>query len=136
MDNKHQETGVIVLIKDTLHVSDKFKKREFVIKIETNNPEYPEHVMFEFIQDKVDLLDSHQVGQEITVHFNVKGRHWKEDKYFNTLQAWRTEPASGLAPQQENPYGQAPAPYQQAPAPAPAPHLQPGTVEDDPTVPF
>ncbi|MEO1301067.1 MAG: DUF3127 domain-containing protein, partial [Bacteroidota bacterium] len=34
-----------------------------------------------------------QVGQNVEVHFNLKGRKWTspagEIRYFNTLQAWR-----------------------------------------------
>lgn len=92
-------TGKLVEIFDTQQVSDRFQKREFVIE-HVENPQYPEYIKFELIQDKVDLLDSFQPGQELQVFFNLKGRRWNspqgETKYFNTLQAWRlAAPAAG-----------------------------------------
>lgn len=95
-------TGKLVEIFDTQQVSDRFQKREFVIE-HTENPQYPEYIKFELIQDKVDLLNTFQPGQDIQVFFNLKGRKWNspqgETRYFNTLQAWRLQPANaGGAP--------------------------------------
>ena len=139
MSEKHQETGTIILIKEMQHISDTFQKREFVIQQETKNPEYPEFISFEFKRAKCDILDNYKEGQEVTVHFNVGGRLWVnpqgERKYFNCLEAWRMEAASLESASAQNPY-QAPAPYQQPASPAPPTSLLPGTVEDDPTVPF
>ena len=75
----------------TQQVSEKFKKREFVVEYK-ENPLYPQYVKFDLIQDKCDLLDQYQVGDEIEITFNLKGREWiapdGEKKYFNTLEAW------------------------------------------------
>lgn len=77
---------------ESQQVTEKFKKREFVVEY-AENPQYPEYLKFEFIQDKCELLDKFSVGQEVEVHFNLKGRKWTdpkgETKYFNTLQAWK-----------------------------------------------
>lgn len=47
------------------------------------------------------MLDNYAVGQEVTVSFNLKGRKWVNPqgatKYFNSLQAWRMQPASDAA---------------------------------------
>ncbi len=73
-------------------ITDTFKKREFVIEY-AENSQYPEFLKFELIQDKCDILDKFSIGQEVEVHFNLKGRKWTNPKgeivYFNTLQAWR-----------------------------------------------
>ena len=73
-------------------VTNTFKKREFVVEY-AENPQYPEFLKFELIQDKCDILDDFSIGQEVEVHFNLKGRKWTNPKgeivYFNTLQAWR-----------------------------------------------
>ena len=91
--------GKIKLIKAEQVVSDKFKKREFVV---TTEGEYPQHVALELTQDKCSLLDKYQVGQDVTVSINVRGREWispqGEVKYFNTLQAWRIESAQSAPP--------------------------------------
>ncbi|MFY0655042.1 MAG: DUF3127 domain-containing protein [Cyclobacteriaceae bacterium] len=79
-------------------VTDSFKKREFVVEY-AENPQYPELVKFEFIQDKCSELDSINIGDYVSLEFNLKGRKWTDpqgvDKYFNTLQAWRISKADG-----------------------------------------
>ncbi len=91
---------------DTANVSATFRKREFVVEY-AENPQYPELIKFELIQDKCDLLDNIQVGQEIEVHFNLKGRKWTdpkgEVKYFTSLQAWRLVPVAAAASQASAP---------------------------------
>lgn len=87
-----------------------FRKREFVVEF-AENPEYPEFVKFELIQDKCDDLDAYEIGAMITIAFNLKGRLWTNPKgekvYFNALQAWRlsggeTAPnETGTAPAQQ-----------------------------------
>ena len=73
-------------------ISDKFKKR--TIWIETED-KFPQVVEFQAAQDKCDLLNDVKVGQEVTVHFNLRGREWtnKEGivKVFNTLDLWKVE---------------------------------------------
>lgn len=85
-------TGKILEKFDTVQVSNTFRKREFVVEY-SENPQYPEYIKFEMIQDKCDILDAFEVGMEVIVHFNLKGRKWNspqgEVKYFNSLQAWR-----------------------------------------------
>ncbi|MCX6183425.1 MAG: DUF3127 domain-containing protein [Bacteroidetes bacterium] len=80
-------------------ISEKFKKREFVITDESS--QYPQHVLFQLIQDKTSLIDQYKEGDEITVHFNLRGREWTsptgEVKYFNSLEAWRIEAGQGAA---------------------------------------
>lgn len=90
-------TGILKLKYDTQQVSDKFKKRDFVLTIEPTSP-YPQHVTMQLTQDKVSLIDNFNVGEEMKVSFNLRGREWNspqgETKYFNTIDAWRVEKAS------------------------------------------
>tara|TARA_R110000796_G_scaffold22212_2_gene64592 strand:- start:52 stop:396 length:345 start_codon:yes stop_codon:yes gene_type:complete len=69
-----------------------FAKRELVV---TTEEQYPQDIMIEFVQDKVDLLDPFAVGQEVKVGINLRGREWINPqgvaKYFNSLQGWRIE---------------------------------------------
>jgi len=91
-----QVTGEIVEIDDVKIISDNFKKREFILK-HAPNPEYPDFLKLEVVQNKTDLLDKYKVGQEVEVDINLKGKKWekgKESGYFNSLQAWRIQPAS------------------------------------------
>ena len=90
--------GKLFEIHDTTKVSESFRKREFVIEYK-ENPQYPEYLKFELIQDKCDLLNNFKVGSLVEVYFNLKGRQWTNPKgekvYFNSLQAWRLEPIAG-----------------------------------------
>ena len=91
-----QVTGEIIEIDDVKIISDNFKKREFILK-HAPNPEYPDFLKLEVVQNKTDLLDKYKVGQEVEVDINLKGKKWekgKESGYFNSLQAWRIQPAS------------------------------------------
>lgn len=92
----------ILEISDTQQVSNTFKKREFVVEY-AENPQYPEFIKFEMIQDKCSLLDGFQANDEVDVAFNLKGRKWTDPqgvvKYFNSLQAWKIDRVSAAAPQ-------------------------------------
>jgi len=89
-------TGTLKVKFDEQVVSDKFKKRDFVIT--DNSSQYPQHVSFQLTQDRCNLVEPFQVGQEIKVFFNLRGREWSspqgEMKYFNTVEAWKIENAS------------------------------------------
>lgn len=91
-----QVTGKLFEIKDTQQLSETFKKRMFILEY-IENPQYPEYISFEVVQDRCSLLDNFQPGQTVEVSFNMKGRKWispdGEAKYFNKLQAWRIEQA-------------------------------------------
>ena len=69
-----------------------FRKREVVI---TTEEQYPQQIMIEFIQDKCDLLNAFQMGQNVKIGINLRGREWVnpqgETKYFNSIQGWRIE---------------------------------------------
>ena len=128
MSSNYTSTGSIVVINQTQQISEKFKKREFVISLPQDNPEYPPEVIkFEVVQDKCEILDSFQIGQEVEVGFNLKGRPWIDKQtqavkgYFTTLQCWKINATSQQGPP--------PAPYQQAPpvqAPQPTMNFENG----------
>lgn len=73
-------------------ISEKFKKRTIWLDLEGD---YPQTIEFQAAQDKCDLLNGLEVGQEVTIHFNLRGREWtnKEGvvKVFNTLDLWKVE---------------------------------------------
>ena len=103
MSNQLSATGQILKIGQVEQVSDKFRKRELIIKTEAES-QYPQTVAFQLTQDRVDKIDGYQAGDTVTVHFNLRGREWTnpqgEVKYFNTLDVWRVERASGEQDQQ------------------------------------
>lgn len=97
--------GIVSFVGEKQQVSEKFAKREIVL---TDNAEkYPQEIAFQFTQDKCDLLNGIGVGQEVEISFSLKGRKWTspqgENKWFNTLDAFKIEqlggaPASVQAP--------------------------------------
>lgn len=72
--------------------SDKFKKREFVLET-TDNPQYPQLIKIQLVNDKCALIDNFSFGDEIEVSINIQGREWTSTTgkigYFNTLDAWK-----------------------------------------------
>ncbi len=94
-------TGSIKVIKDTVQISEKFAKREFVVS-DTSNM-YPQDILFQLVQDKCSILDQYSENDQVEVSFNLRGREWTspqgEVKYFNTLDAWRIEKVGQGIPQ-------------------------------------
>lgn len=121
----YKAEGVLILVKDTVQVTEKFKKREFVI--EDSSSMYPQEIIFQSVQDKCDMLDGYDEGQNVEVSFNLRGRAWEspqgETKYFNTLDAWRIEAKEAMTPGTPTPKEPEPATPQ-------------GTAGDDGDLPF
>lgn len=85
--------GRIKMIDETrTYGSNGFRKREVVL---TTEEQYPQDLLIEFVQDKTNLLDAFQVGQQVRISINLRGREWVnpqgETKYFNSIQGWRIE---------------------------------------------
>ena len=96
-----------------------FQKRDLVI---TTEEQYPNDIIIQFTQQRCDLLNNLKVGQNVRVHFNLRGREWTnqqgEVKYFNTIEGWKIEliQTTNIAQQYQQPqYQQAPQGYQQQP---------------------
>lgn len=93
-------TGKVYAILDEKQVSDKFRKQDFVLEV--TDGKYSQLVSFQVVNDKIDGFSAFQLGDEVTVSFNVRGREWKspggEVKYFNTLDAWKVKRAGASAP--------------------------------------
>jgi hypothetical protein len=101
-------TGVIKVKGETQTIGAKgFRKRELVV---TTEDQYPQMIMIEFVQDKCDLLDPYNVGDNVKVSINLRGREWinpqGEAKYFNSIQGWRVEKLEGEGTQNFPPVDQ------------------------------
>lgn len=81
--------GYVHRVFETQTMSEKFAKREMVLK---TNEKYPQLITIQVINDKCALLDNIQVGEHVTAKINLRGREWVnklgETKYFNTIEAW------------------------------------------------
>jgi hypothetical protein len=80
--------GAIKLINPIKVISDKFSVREFVVT--TPDEKYPQDILFQTINDKMAVLESLGVGQQVEVSYNVRGREFN-GRYYNTLDAWKVQ---------------------------------------------
>ena len=91
-----ETTGKLHAIFETKQVSERFTKREFVVEM-SDNPKYPQLVLFQVTGDRCNQLDGLNVGDTVRIDFSLRGREWKsprgEVKYFNSLDAWTVERA-------------------------------------------
>lgn len=91
-----EATGRLHTIFDTKQVSERFSKREFVVEM-SDNPKYPQTVLFQLTGDRCTMLDGMNVGDQVSIEFSLRGREWKSPsgdiKYFNSLDVWRVEAA-------------------------------------------
>ncbi|MDO7876078.1 DUF3127 domain-containing protein [Hymenobacter sp. ASUV-10] len=135
-------TGRLHEIFDEQQVSEKFRKREFVLEVQDG--QYPEHIKFQLVQDKTSLIDPYKMGDEVKITFNLRGRGFNKNGqmiYFTNLEAWRIEPATGGAAAGGN-YGggqQAaprPAAQNQNPSLRAQPSAAPIASDDDNDLPF
>ncbi len=96
---------------NTENKTQTFRAREFVIEIADGN--YPQMIKFQLVQDRCDILDAYQEGDEIKVFFDLRGREWNE-KFFTNLNAWRIEKTSDAQPQAPSAPAAADAPFPDA----------------------
>ena len=89
-------TGKLIAKYDTIQRSETFKTREFVVEKtdDINGRIISNFVKFQSVQDKTSIIDKINVGEEVKVHFNIKGSKWEKDgktNYITNLDAWRVE---------------------------------------------
>ena len=93
-------TGKLLVKYETQQVSEKFRKREFVIELaeEINGNIYTNFAKMQLVQTKCDIIDRFKEGDLVKVSFNIKGNKWERDgkvNYITNLDAWRVESATG-----------------------------------------
>ena len=66
-----------------------WKVQEYVID---THDQYPRKMCFDvFGEDKINQFNI-QVGEELTVHFDIDAREW-QGRWFNSIRAWKVERA-------------------------------------------
>jgi single-strand DNA-binding protein len=118
-------TGHLHEIFDEQQISERFTKREFVLEIPG---QYPEQIKFQLVQDKTALVDPYQIGDEVEVSFNLRGKGFSKNgqmAYFTNLEAWRLTPVGAATSAQ---------PAARASQPTRAAAAQP--IPDDHDLPF
>ncbi len=99
-------TGKIIEISPVNQVSDKFKKREFVIeKKEAGGAAvFIDYIKFQLVQDKCDLINESFLNEDVKIWFNLKGNKWERDgkiNYFTNLDAWKIEKSASQGRDQD-----------------------------------
>ncbi|MBN1108207.1 MAG: DUF3127 domain-containing protein [Bacteroidales bacterium] len=93
-------TGRIIEVMPVNQVSDKFRKREFVIekKESGGSAVFIDYIKFQLVQDKCDLINESFLNEDVRIWFNLKGNRWERDgrvNYFTNLDAWKIEKVTG-----------------------------------------
>ena len=93
-------TGKVKVVQNEVEKGT-FKSRNIVV---TTDEQYPQDISVQFVQDKCTLLDKFQVGENVTIGINLRGREWTnpqgEAVYFNTIQGWKINKNETLQPSQ------------------------------------
>jgi spore germination protein YaaH len=115
----YEAFGKLHTLFDEQQVTEKFRKREFVVEIEDGN--YPQYVKFQLTQDKCSALNSFQKGDKIKIAFGLSGREGKSRDgntvYYTNLSAWKLEKIDGGTPTSAAPNRSAAASSSDAPPP-------------------
>lgn len=92
MDNTSYEAeGEITHIGEVEVISDKFKKREFIMQVSWGD--WPNFMKFQFVQKAVTKLNNFEIGDKVVVTFNIKGNLNKNDSTicYTNLSAWKID---------------------------------------------
>ena len=88
-------TGKIHNVGTLRKVSEKFKSKDVVL---LTDEKFPQYITIQFTQDKTDLVSQNNIGENVEVSINLRGRRWEspqgEIKYFNTIEGWQINTAA------------------------------------------
>lgn len=94
----YEVTGRLIVKDDVQAISDRFKKREFVIEVENErNSDWNDFIKVQLTQDRCDLVENMNINDMVKVSFNLRGRKWENNgqtSYFTNLEGWRIEKVS------------------------------------------
>jgi hypothetical protein len=97
-------TGKIHFVGALRVVSEKFKSKDVVI---LTADKYPQFITVQFTQDKTELITENNIGEQVEISINLRGREWKsptgEIKYFNTIEGWQINAVEGAVTLKEVP---------------------------------
>ena len=83
----YQITGKITEVYPLNRISERFRKREFVIEHkDTGSAQtYVDFIKFQLTQDKCEIIDESWLRQDVTVTFNIKGNRWEKNGMVNYI---------------------------------------------------
>lgn len=91
-------TGTLYEIFPLMQRTATFKIREFVVECvkEVGGRSMVDYIKFQTTQDRTDMLGKFNQGDQVKVHFNIRGSRVERGgnvSYFNNLDVWRMEHA-------------------------------------------
>ena len=90
------------------------KSKWYSFPEENNGRTFTSYIKFQCVQDKTNMPDRFNIGDEVKVQFNLRGTKWEKDgktSYITNLDAWRMESVKlgqQNAPLQEDSYSDMP----------------------------
>jgi len=85
--------GTLLEVLPTAQRSETFSNRIFILKY--NDGKYDQEIPFELHNDNCDIIEEYAEGEEIKVHYNLRGKKFdkpgSEPRWFIALLAWRIE---------------------------------------------
>jgi hypothetical protein len=99
---------------------NEWKAQEYVIE---NHDQYPKKMCFEVFGDEKINQFAIQMGEELTVSFDIDARQWN-DRWFNSVRVWKVERVTAQA------YSESGSPVP-PPPPSAVPEFTVGNDKDD-----
>lgn len=103
-----QVQGKIHATFEAAQVTERFRKREFVLELEAGS-RYPQYVLFQLTGDRCETLDGFSKGEDVKVEFSLRGREWTSPKgeirYFTSLETWSIDRLGDAMPMDQDPGG-------------------------------
>jgi hypothetical protein len=90
MSDNIEIKGKVETILDIQEFASGFKKQTLVIE---TDGKFPQKIAVEFAKDKIDLLATLTVGQQVAVSVNIRGNEYN-GKYYTSLSGWKVDAGS------------------------------------------
>lgn len=84
---EYQITGRVAEVYPVNIISERFRKREFVIehKDSSSKQVYVDYIKFQLTQDRCEIIDESWLRQDVTVTFNIRGNRWEKNGVTNYI---------------------------------------------------
>jgi len=89
------QIGTLIKVNPSEYFGDNnFEVRKFWLEVPADDPQYDSQFLeFQLTDKRCDNIAKFNIGDEIEVYFNLRGRKWTGadgvEKCFNSLNAWR-----------------------------------------------
>lgn len=81
--------GTVNNVGEQEHFPSGFYKRSVLL---TTKGEYPQTLQFDFMKERVEQLENVRNGDDVTIHFDIRGRE-HNGRYYTDLVGWKLETA-------------------------------------------